>query len=250
MFIDNNYLYLADSDACLRIVDISNPENPLIINSINFTSAYTPPCNAQDVYIYENQAFLAAYEGGLLVLDVSDPMEVEKIKEVIYIPGSDGTYLQGYFRDVYANDNFIFAAGDNGLLIINQSDGKVISNLSIKNADNVRVYDNFVYLSSFDNFISRFVVVNNITDPQIVGSLDLELGSWTINDIEIYGNKVYMAVGSSLLVADISDPYNPKIVGKVLDPDYKNILQNIYIDSNYIYVVGSKYLRILKPVKF
>ena len=71
--IVDNYAYIADDSAGLKIVDISNPNQPILIASIDMS-------NAKDVEIVDNYAYVAdgyssftIIDSGFKIIDISNP---------------------------------------------------------------------------------------------------------------------------------------------------------------------------------
>jgi len=62
-----NYAYVADFDAGLQVVDISNPASPAIVGSVD------TPDYALDVAVAGTYAYVADYASGLQVVDISNP---------------------------------------------------------------------------------------------------------------------------------------------------------------------------------
>jgi len=70
VFVRDNYLYLADGFAGIKVFDISLPENPQLIGS------YDIPGYSEGVFVLNNYAFVSDKGGGFLILEVSDPKKI------------------------------------------------------------------------------------------------------------------------------------------------------------------------------
>ena len=68
VFVSNNIAYVAEYwGSVLRIIDVSNPQNPFLLGYYN-TPGYT-----SSVFVSNNIAYVAAWGYGLLIIDVSNP---------------------------------------------------------------------------------------------------------------------------------------------------------------------------------
>jgi hypothetical protein len=97
----NGYLFVADNDLGVRILNVSDPQNPVQVNFI--TIDYT-----EDVYIRNNLMFVCSIigNGGLHVFDITNP----EMPVAVY-------YYGGGFFDVAVVDSFWYVSdGDNILL--------------------------------------------------------------------------------------------------------------------------------------
>ena len=69
VFVLDEYAYLADDHEGLKIIDVSDPENPFEIGSVD------TPGSARDVFVRDGFAYVAdSTGGGLRVIGVSDPL--------------------------------------------------------------------------------------------------------------------------------------------------------------------------------
>ena len=78
MYAAGQYAYVADFNAGLRVVDVSNPASPVQVGaakvgSSDFVMAYAVDADASDDYIY------IASLSGLYMIDISDPQAPVKV---------------------------------------------------------------------------------------------------------------------------------------------------------------------------
>lgn len=105
-FIVDDLVYLADGPDGLKIINMSDPNNPVLIG--NFDTY-----DALGIYVNNSLAFIADGEDGLKVINVSNPM----------IPRLVGTYSTHDTRDVWVNGTYAFLADRQlGLVILEVSD--------------------------------------------------------------------------------------------------------------------------------
>jgi len=108
--ISDDYAYVANSYAGLRVVDITNPTAPLEVGY------YDTPGNAYDVAVSGNYAYISAYNAGLRVVDISDPMAPNEV-------GYLDSHWQRYALGIAVSGNYVFVAYEEfGVLIVDITD--------------------------------------------------------------------------------------------------------------------------------
>ena len=104
VFVLNDLLYLSIYDGGLKIYNVSDPSNPILMDEYNISGFYSGVCAEGDI------AYLSNYNSGISILNVSNPSLIEKIASFEYI---DAPY------SVYIEDGFLFSGyGNDGVLII------------------------------------------------------------------------------------------------------------------------------------
>ncbi len=97
----DNYVYIANTGYGLQIVDVSEPNNPIIVGT------YDTPNSAQSVEIEGNYAYIAD-TFGVQVVDISDPANPKGVNH--YSPLRQA-------RDVAIVDGYLYVTDAEGLLI-------------------------------------------------------------------------------------------------------------------------------------
>ena len=122
IYVEGNYAYIAvyNSEMGLRIIDITDKENPSIIGSCDNT-----PLNVNGVYVEGNYAYITDKEGGVFIIDTTNK---EKLY-IVGIVGSRNTSGGGFDifggLDIYVEGNYAYAiTGDPGFTIIDITDKK------------------------------------------------------------------------------------------------------------------------------
>lgn len=146
LFVQDNYVYLADGDSGLMIIDVNDPANP------NSVGSYDDPGQAWDVFVKDSLAYVADRSSGLLIINVSDPAHPTLL-------GSWNT--PGEATGVYVQGNYAYVADyTSGLQIIDVSDpanpDSVGSYDTTSTAYGVFVVDSLVYLADYDNGLLIF----------------------------------------------------------------------------------------------
>ncbi|MBM3436825.1 MAG: hypothetical protein FJY07_11485 [Bacteroidetes bacterium] len=131
-------------------------------NSGGYKRADTIPTSgyAQDIVKRDNLLYIAQGEGGLMIVDVSDPLNGETLSVTT-------ENLEGYSYELAIRDSLIYiAAGSNGIFVVDIIDPyepywipiTLTSNVSVKN---VYVKGNFLFNSIGEHGVSIY----NLTDP-------------------------------------------------------------------------------------
>ncbi len=214
IYVYGKYLFINDKYDGLHVVDNSNPSAP------NFIAYLRIPGNS-DVVIRNN--YMYANSGpDLLILDITNPTQVQLVKRVVNAlfeneKSNEGNYLIGYgekeiIEKYYINRGWDFQFGI-------QEDVQVSSSDNGLNRDGVggsmarfTLADNYLYFVNNSNLIP--IDLSNQINPSIKTSV--ALGQGTIETI--YKYKEYLFVGSmnGVFILDYkTNPSLPTIVSSV-----------------------------------
>jgi hypothetical protein len=199
------------------------------------TSQYESPVvykdttsRAFDVVVSGNYAYVADWDDGLAVINISDPMN----------PG-DPIYedTSGIANGLFVDGNFVFIADrGSGLAVIDISDP---TNPEAPNYEDTVGEATDVYIDGDYAFVAdgfQGLAVLNISDPTNPGVPIYENTTGFANGVFISGDYAYVADGpSGLAVINISDPTNPGT------PIYRTITGDslgVYIDGDYAYLAN------------
>lgn len=107
--VRDQYAYMADGSAGLKIINISNPNQPLVV-----TGACDTPGGARDVAVDGNYAYVADSLSGMQIIDISDPANPQLVGSGFDTNNS---------RSVEASNGYAYLGDDfNGLYVIDVSD--------------------------------------------------------------------------------------------------------------------------------
>ncbi|MFX1337928.1 MAG: hypothetical protein ACFFDK_04910 [Promethearchaeota archaeon] len=273
-YVSGDYVYIADFNYGLMIVDISDPTHPgaiwctlcgyitgvcvcgdyayvsdyykqLIIIDISDPTLPIEVSNvpltdqAWDVFIAGDYAYVANYGSGLAIIDISDPRH----------PGTP-IYLNtaGLSYDVYIEGDYAYVADRSaGLAVIDISDpthpGEPIY-VALNDAQGVFISGDYAYVA--DSL--RGLAVIDISDPTNPGSPIHEYTNCYTYDIFISGDYAYLTCYySGLAIIDISNPLNP---GPAIYVDEIEKAFGVFVSGNFAYVangdVSNKQLAIIK----
>jgi hypothetical protein len=150
--IIDTLLYVTAHEAGLFIFDIDNSGNMQLINQ-----ADEHPLNATTIAARGNHAYIADGAGGVLVLDITDPLNVSFVSRIATTSGAQDL---GFYGDYAA-----VAVGGLGVDIIDFSNPEnpvFVSNITGNgSAFNLTVDDHLAYVARWDN-----VEIIDISDPQ------------------------------------------------------------------------------------
>ena len=204
--INVDYVYVSAQGA--KIINISDPYNPVLVSSIALE--VTP----EDVFIRGNYAYYPCKSYGLRIVDISDPVNP-------VIVGTCDT--PGDANDVTLLGNLALVADRNeGLQIMDITDPEapyIIGNLPTPNwLESVENDGEYVYCGVDHNGL-WVVDISDPVNPIVVSDY---YNSHSFEDVHIAGDYLCMAQGtaSGLRILDISDPLNPELVSHYVSPGF------------------------------
>ncbi len=241
--VSGNYAFVADGDAGLQVIDISDPARPVRVGGYD-TSEW-----AWGVAVSANYAYVTDVLAGLQVIDISDPARPVRV---------GGYDTGGEAGGVAVSGNYAYmAATSDGLQVIDISDpanpARASSYDTGGEARDVAVSGNYAYVAHHLGL--QVIDIRDPASPVRVGKPDTSRGG---NGVAVLGNYAYLAGGQAgwgagLQVIDIGDPANPILVGGY---DTSGSASGVAVSGNYAYVAdGSTGLQVIdihdpaKPVR-
>ncbi len=221
MAVAGSYAYVADEDAGLRIIDVSDPAAPFE------TGFYDTPGYAEGVAVSGSYAYVADSDyGGLVSIDISDPTA----------PFEAGVYTTpGGARGVAVSGSYAYVAADQyGLPIIDVSDPAAPFEAGSYDtpgfALGVAVSGNYAYVA--DYYSLRIIDVSDPSAPFEAGSFDTP--GYAVG-VAVAGSYAYVADSYSLRIIDVSDPAAPFQAGSTGTPGY---VVEVAVSGSYAYVAA------------
>ncbi|HPR57925.1 MAG TPA: hypothetical protein PK915_06095 [Bacteroidales bacterium] len=165
-------------------------------------SRFATPASAQDVIVDDSMAFIAQGEGGLVIVDVTDP----GLPDQVSVTSQD---VRGYSTRIAKRDSVVYiAAGTYGVTVINVSDVEspfvTVSNLGMKPARNLYLFGDYLFTAVSELGVKIATIVYP-TFPDVLGEITTAgyaYGVTTSPD----SNLVFIANGEmGISVFDISD---------------------------------------------
>lgn len=237
--VDGDYAFVADGPFGLKVIDISDLENPVLagsctgggINAVAVEGDYaflaggksglqvkdiSDPANptlagglnlpgtTNDLTVAGNYIYISNLDFGLQVVDISDP--ANPVSVVTY--SSLGEVTNG----VAVDGDYAYTVGNNsGLQVVDISDPAhpvfVASYYMLGNTSCVAVDGDYAY--AVNEHIG--LVIFDISDPATPTALSEYSLPGIAYDIDIHGDLAFVANNiSGLQVIDVSDPENPE----------------------------------------
>jgi len=213
-------LYICDGISGLKIWDISDVSQPLVLGQ------YDTPGYASSVYVSGIHAHVADADGGLIIIDVTDPSRPQKVSH----------HEMTTACHVFVSDNYAFVA-DLGLRIIDISVPSQPKEVSYYNtpgvAYGVYVVGHHAYIA--DDWCGlRIMDISNPEYPEELGHLVTPGYAWGVH---VVGSYAYVsACEAGLRIIDVSQPENPNEVAYYDTPDEALYA---YVSDNHVYVADA-----------
>jgi len=197
--ISGLYAYVADYHHGLRVIDIGNPIDPLLVGS-RFIGSKTRQVDASG-----DIAILASGSLTVNVVDVSDPASPALL-------GSKK--IPRNIVDIALRNGAVYVSDSDGLTVLdisNPAEPRICRTIEHKPGPRtVRTEGDFLYHVAGDEV--AIFDVSNPTDPVLAGVYSSSPDQ--IWSLEVSGSILYLVFGSNRLVTvDVSDPANPKELG-------------------------------------
>jgi hypothetical protein len=222
--VSHNYAFVADSEAGLRVFDISRPELPH-----QLTTEHTPG-SAIDVEIADGRLVLAENDFALHIFDVSNPRSPNRI----------GAVKMPYpVQSVVVDSALAYIAGFSGGLRIvdltNPTSPFELASLNVPGmAYGVSVGDDeFAFVGTLTGGL-RVINVKNPGRPVEQASLEVD-GRAT----EVVQAKDHLFVGgtpSRVSIVDITNPKKPRQIGSFKVSDTARLAQRFAVNRDRLFV--------------
>lgn len=195
-------IYLKDSQGTVvSTLEVSQS----ILDCPKNIALFDLPGTPLEISLSQGYAYIASYEGGLRIVDVSNPSSPFEV-------GFFDTYQ--YSTDLAVSGNYVYLTDlDDGLLIIdisNPSSPQLISQYSSYGTTSSIAYiANYCFITKVEKGLD-IIDVSNPIFPQKIGGINF---NGNVIDIFIFGNYAYLADRDfGLRIIDISNPYNPQLI--------------------------------------
>ncbi len=241
----DTYACVADWTHGFKVVDIADPENPVIVGELDIQGW------ARYLTVHEHYAFIAAHSSGLRIVDLSDPYNPVEISNYP-IPGECArvavrdsiAYVVSHFTDedfhivdisdienpqvistfetnglasdVQISGDFAFVpVRYEGLLIIDVSDQEnpieVSFTETLSNCAAVMLYNECALIAEWEDGLSIY----NVADPENPTFVSVYEADGDAGMIDVQEDFAYVVGywGSHLRVINISNPENPVETG-------------------------------------
>ncbi len=237
----DSFIYLADKDQGMKIIDISN------LNSLSCISFFPKTCRVFDVSVLNDIAYLTTYCNGVNLIDVSSPSSPSFIKNLTYGALDPYHSLRPYGIET-TNSNAIVTDTNGNLVIADISNPLTSSTVGIvplpSAAYDVVVEENIAYVAAGSSGL-QIVDISNPAEPVLVGS---ENTTGYATGIDVCQGMAYIADSSSgLQLIDVSDVVNPQSISCIPTSDANSVM----VVGNTAYVAdGQSGLKIIDVSNF
>jgi hypothetical protein len=223
-----SYAYVVDYHYGIHVIDISNPANPVEVNSV---IGQNDP-NANDIKVFGNYLFLSTRYEGFRVYDISNPASPTQISVFSGFPG----YVEGIFVHQTSYGLYVFETGySTGWAIVDATDinnPTLLAKLPVPTCDSIAVKGNYAFYGGHNDG----VWVVDISDPSNPQEKILIKNKGRNTGLAIDGNYLYIAGSwADLTIADISNPEDPVITVWNFGGSMGG---NLFVIDNYLYVEG------------
>jgi len=220
--VNGDYAYLATRNTGLKIVDVSDPENPSCVGYCLLPGyAFSIALNNNILYVGTRD------ENGLSIVDISDPTDPQ---EICFIDEDQEEYSSNCLRII------------NGLAFFNDrivdiSDPDRPSTISIiptlHNPMEVELNGDWLYYVDYSYGLKSYDVSNR-HNPSLIGTCPFRENS---RSMKISGNHAFVTIpADGIRIIDITNPREPHQVGEYVEEYYH--AHDLEIWGDILYVIG------------
>ena len=193
--ISGNYAYVADAQAGLQIINISDVQN------MSRTGYVYTPGEARDVVVSGDYAYLADLTKGLQIINISDPTSPNIVGS--YIPEGGTSAIE-----VVLKDNYAYITDYNlGVFIIDITDKtapSLVGNFYIESSTSVGYKDlavegNYAYAARASDGIEIWDITDK-ANPTLFGTWNDNSTQYYTNAIDVGGDYIYINDGNDLVI--------------------------------------------------
>lgn len=228
--------YIADDSAGMRIVSIADPAQPVEVGfySVPMVAQENSPSpivydDVAGVAVANGYAYVAEYDHGLRVVDISDPTHPQEVGFYDTPGEAHGVALAGEYAHV--------ADFEQGVRVVNIADPTRPVEVSAYDTPGAAQY---VAIAGDYAFVAdgaaglQVVNISDPTRPALAGSFATQ--GYT-QSVAILGTLAYVADGSAgVWVLDIGDPVHPVMAGFFDTPGYA---WHVAVAGEYVYVADA-----------
>ncbi len=232
--VKGDYAYVIDQHAGFITLDISNPANPVIVDT--FTDFDASNYNGYDVNIVEDTLYLSCEFDGVYFFDISTPSKPSLISRFPQDP-TDISQPNNFYKSILDGNFLHIAAGGVGFAILDVSDisnPQLVSTLdnSYGGVISIALIDGYIYLcTEFANFYK--IDVSDPANPVQVEEFDV----YPYHSIDVSHEATTIALANRDFGLRILDVSSGSIV-QVGILESLGQIQDCKGAGNYAYVAG------------
>lgn len=216
---EGNYIYLAEQDSGLKIIDVSNLADPVQVSELFLQGPVNGlVVNNQTLFILEGEYYdgIQWLGGGLRIVNITSPSNPQTLG--FYDSPNESHHISLVGDYVYIDNFFI------EILIIDISD---LLNPTLVGSDSVRfgnsyLSENLLYVGSGYPDVSGLKIFD-VTDPINPSLVSHTIFDGGVEDIIVSEGYAYITIGDywdgntwregQIKIFDVSDPVNPQEIG-------------------------------------
>jgi hypothetical protein len=246
--VQGKYVYVPDTgNAVLRVLDISDPSNPVSVGSTAGSGGNTVnqpldiAVQGHYIYVADNGA------NKFMTFDVKNPASPANGGNLA-ITSPWAVAVQGRYAYVLgsASFNVIDVSTPASPVLVGTATSNGAQTLSIVNGSKIVVSGKYAYIGDDNNNKLVIFDISNPTTPRAVGSYTCD---FNVTDVAVQGSYAYIACGSTsagrLKVVDISNPTSPSLVSSNSDTMI-NAAFDIAVSGRYVYVTSQTTGKLIK----
>jgi hypothetical protein len=208
--LDDQYLFLADTNNGLMMMNISNANTPRVKDTTSFGNNI----GASNLDLDKNYVYGAYGEEGLWISS-------RKYDNLGWTGQLD---TDGFAHDVASSGSYVFVAdGDNGLLTVDcsiKSRPELANHYSrLRSATRVEAHGDHVFVvgcADSDELAQASLLIFSISEKRYPRLIEIYRTPGLLQDVAVSGDHAYLADHSNgLLILDISSPEEPELLGQL-----------------------------------
>ncbi len=220
-----NFVFISVDRNRIVAVDVSNPANPFVADSLQFNTG------AIDyIFIRDNSAYLTGIASDVNIVDISDPYDMRLITE--WQPDGNPDHC------TYVRHNIAYVTTCYRMLVVdvtNEYYPEVIRTFShCGDGYGICAEEGYLYIADMNNGLQIFDITD-AADPVLLSSTPI--CQYATFYSSAYNHHIYLpSADRGITIVDASDPLNPIvdiIVGSI------NYISSTYILNYYLFVVGA-----------
>jgi len=197
----DNLLYIACRTEGLKIFDLADSENPILVTS------YPPNFfETVGVFIDGSRAYLSSGVDGMVILDITDKKNPVMLSQS-RLPGGFGI---SYAIDIYASRNYAFVADlYNGLHIVDVNDPQepdYKKGIALAGATDITVSGNYLYMT----LQSTGMAILDVSTPENTSLKSLFAAEDVATSVRVNGSFAFISyISTGIRALDISNQSEP-----------------------------------------
>ncbi|MCC7376641.1 MAG: hypothetical protein IT581_18425 [Verrucomicrobiales bacterium] len=220
---------VADGPKGIRIFNVESPDQPQQVTALAIRSG-----SAERIRIEGSRAYVAAREGGFLILDVANPLQPKLIRTQVVTNAGHAVDV----TDIMVKAGRAFVAGG--------SDGMKIFNIQTPTApQEIGAWKTRGTVSRIASLGDLLVLAEGLEGLEIVDVSNPQTPTWvsqldtlgTTSTVTVDGERAYIANGlGGLSIIDLSHPATPSVLGTAPDNCFA---RDIVVSGHLAYVADT-----------